>query len=95
MQALLGVASRGGTRRDIFAECRRLMAGSGPYADSSEEMTPVGLDGMSAVPLVMTAALLLASPKSAIKIVRGGFGAHLLDVESIRKIESEEFSPQR
>jgi predicted ATP-grasp superfamily ATP-dependent carboligase len=95
MQVLLGIASRGGTRRDIFVECWRLMVGSGPYADSSEEMTPVGLDWLSAVPLAMTAALLLASPKSAIKVVRGGFGAHLLDVGSIRKIEGEEFSPQR
>ena len=50
------------------------------------------LDWLSAVPLLMTAALLLASPKSAIKLARGGFGAHLLDLKSIRKIESEEFS---
>ena len=28
----------------------------------------------------MTAALLLASPKSAVKLARGGFGAHLLDL---------------
>jgi hypothetical protein len=34
-------------------------------------------------------ALLLASPKSAIKLARGGFGAHLLDVGSIRMIEEE------
>jgi hypothetical protein len=92
MQALLGLASRGGTRRDIFGECWRLMAGSGAYSCSSEEMTPVGLDWISAVPLVMTAALLLASPQSAIKLARGGFGAHLLDLKSIRKIEGEDFS---
>jgi hypothetical protein len=92
MQALLGVASRGGTRRDIVRECAHLVAGSGPYADSSEEMTPVGLDWISAAPLVISAALLLASPKFAVKLARGGFGAHLLDVESVRNIEGENFS---
>ena len=92
VQALLGCASRDGTRHDIIRECWRLMATSGPYAGSSEELTPVRLDWFSAVPLAMTAAFLVASPKSAIKLARGGFGAHLLDLGSIRKIEGEGFS---
>jgi len=91
MQALLGCASRGGTRGDVIRECGRLLTSGGPYADSSEELTPVRLDWISAVPLTMTAAFLLASPNSAIKLARGGFGAHLLDLGSIRKIESEGF----
>ena len=62
MQALLGCASRGGTRSDIVRECVRLIGASGPYAGSSEELTPVRLDWISAVPLAMTAAFLLASP---------------------------------
>jgi hypothetical protein len=93
MQVLLGIASRGGTRAEIVRECWRLLRGSGPYADSSEEMTPVRLDGMSAVPLAMTVALLLASPGFAMTLAKGGFGAHLLDVKSIRVIESEGFAP--
>jgi hypothetical protein len=44
-------------------------------------------DWISAVPLAVTAALLLGSPKSAIKLARGGFGAHLLDLKSIRVID--------
>lgn len=91
MQALLGCASRGGTRGDIIRECGRVFTASGPYAGSREELTPVRLDWFSAVPLAMTAVFLLASPSSAIKLARGGFGAHLLDVGSIRKIESEGF----
>jgi hypothetical protein len=91
MQALLGCAVRGGTRRDIMRECWRLLTGSAPYADSSEELTPVRLDWVSAVPLVMTAILLLANPKFAIKLARGGWGAHLLDLKSIRQIESKDF----
>jgi len=91
MQALLGCGSRGATRRDIARECRSLFAGSGSYAGSTEELTPVQLDWISAVPLAVTAAFLLASPKSAIKLARGGFGAHLLDLTSIRVIEGDGF----
>ena len=91
MQALLGCASRGGTRRDIIGECWCLLKGRAPYAGSSEELTPVRLDWPSAVPLAMTAMLLLASPGLANKLARGGFGAHLLDIGSIRRIESENF----
>jgi predicted ATP-grasp superfamily ATP-dependent carboligase len=91
MQALLGSASRGGTRRDIVRECAQLAAVSGPYAGSSEELTPVRLDWISAVPLAMTVGFLLASPAFAIKLARGGFGAHLLDLGSIRVIEGEGF----
>jgi hypothetical protein len=92
MQALLGIAGRGGTRRDLWRECRRLRRCSEPYSGSSEEMTPVKSDWLSAVPLATTAALLLVRPKLATGLTRGGFGAHLLSLESIRQIESERFS---
>jgi predicted ATP-grasp superfamily ATP-dependent carboligase len=91
MQVLLGCASRGGTRRDILCECWRLLTGGGPYAGSAEELTPVRLDWISAVPLAMTAILLLLAPKLAIRLARGGWGAHLLDLRSIGLIESEDF----
>jgi hypothetical protein len=68
-----------------------LLVGSGPYADSTEELTPVRLDWFSAMPLVMTAIFLLVTPKSAVTLARGGWGAHLLDPGSIRLIESEDF----
>jgi hypothetical protein len=87
MQALLGLASRGGSRREIFGEFWRLLDHGGPYAGSSEELTPISHDGLGAVPLGMTIALLLASPRLATRLARGGFGAHLLDIGSIREIE--------
>ena len=92
MQALLGHAARGGSRRVLLRECWRLARRSGPYAGGSEEMTPVGLDWLSAVPVAMTATLLLAQPSAANKLARGGFGAHLLSRGSIRQIESETLS---
>lgn len=91
VQALLGVAARSGSRRDVLREGRRLWRRRASYAGSREEMTPVDADWMSAVPLAMTATLLLARPRAANALARGGFGAHLLSRESIRKIESEEF----
>ena len=91
VQVLLGCASRGGTRRDILRECWRLLAGAGPYAHSTEELTPVRLDWLSAVPMAMIAILLLIAPKLAIRLARGGWGAHLLDLKSIRSIAREDF----
>jgi predicted ATP-grasp superfamily ATP-dependent carboligase len=91
MQVLLGCASRGGTRRDMIKECWRLLTGAEPYADSTEELTPVRLDWISAVPLAMTAVSLLIAPKLAGILARQGWGAHLLDAGTIRLIESEDF----
>jgi predicted ATP-grasp superfamily ATP-dependent carboligase len=95
MQALLGCASRGGTRRELIRECWRLWTGNGPYADSTEELTPVRLDSISAVPLAMIATALLAAPRSAARLAQAGWGGHLLDLDSIRLIESEDFRRQR
>jgi predicted ATP-grasp superfamily ATP-dependent carboligase len=92
MQVLLGVAVRDGTRREIFRECIRVAAGRGPYADSVEELTPVRRDWISAVPVAMTAPALLANPKLAATLSKQGWGAHLLGIESIRLIESENFN---
>jgi predicted ATP-grasp superfamily ATP-dependent carboligase len=91
MQGLLGCAARGGTRRDIIGECWRLLTRSGPYADSAEELTPVQLDWISAVPLAMIAVALLAAPKLGVRLASGGWGSHLLDIASIRRIERDDF----
>jgi hypothetical protein len=92
MQALLGCAARDGTRREFFRECVHVAARRGPYAESVEELTPVRSDWISAVPLAMTALALLANPKLAGTLSKKGWGAHLLGSESIRLIESENFS---
>jgi hypothetical protein len=93
MQALLGCAARGGSRRDILRECWNLCTGFGPYAGSTEELTPLRLDWISAVPLATIALLLLAAPKLAVTLATRGWGAHLLDIRSVGLIESEEFPP--
>ena len=91
MQALLGSAVRDGTRRGIVRECWRLLRGGGPYAGSTEELTPVRLDWISAVPLAAIAIALLVAPKLARPLARKGWGAHLLNIASVRLIANEEF----
>jgi predicted ATP-grasp superfamily ATP-dependent carboligase len=91
MQALLGCALRGGTRRDIWRECARLLRGRGVYAESIEELTPAALDWISAVPVAITAVVLSAAPSLARPLAQRGWGAQLLDANSIRTIEDENF----
>ena len=81
MQALLGCATRGGTRRDIAGNVCACLRPARTLCRQHRRTHAGAIDWISAVPLAMTAALLLASPKSAIKLARGGFGAHLLDLE--------------
>ena len=91
MQALLGCAVRGGRRRDVVREGWRVVAGRGPYAGSTEELTPLRLDWIGVVPVAMTVLLLLARPKLAASLAKTGWGAHLLDLDAIRRIESDDF----
>jgi biotin carboxylase len=91
MQALLGCALRGGSRRDMVREGWRLLTGDGPYAGSTEELTPVGVDRISAVPLAIIAFSLLLAPQLATVLAKSGWGAHLLDLASIRLIQGEDF----
>jgi hypothetical protein len=91
MQALLGCALRGGKRRDVARECWHLLTGGGPYAGSTEELTPPRLDWISAVPLLMTAITLLVAPARAATLAGKGWGAHLLDPGSIRRIARDDF----
>jgi predicted ATP-grasp superfamily ATP-dependent carboligase len=91
MQALLGCALRGGSRRDIVREGWRLLRGHGPYTGSTEELTPAKVDWISAVPLATIALSLVLAPRLASVLARSGWGAHLLDIASVRRIESEDF----
>jgi predicted ATP-grasp superfamily ATP-dependent carboligase len=91
MQALLGCASRGGSRRDLVREGFHLATGSAAFADSSEELTPLRQDWISIVPLAMVAIALLFKPTFAATLANKGWGAHLLDLGSIRRIADENF----
>ena len=91
MQVLLGCAARGGRRRDVAREAWRLVAGRGPYAGSTEELTPLRLDWLGIVPVALTLLLLLSVPGVAARLAKRDWGAHLLDLAAIRRIESDDF----
>lgn len=91
MQALLGCASRGGGRKHIARECWQLAARRGAYAESTEELTPLRLDWISLVPLAMIALALLLQPRWGATLANKGWGAHLLDLDSIAIIAREDF----
>ncbi len=65
-----------------------LLTKGGAYRDSREELTPVLLDWLSAIPLIVTALWLLVRPAAAFYLSKKGWGPHLLNQESIRKIRS-------
>jgi hypothetical protein len=89
MQALLGCGLRGGTRRELLREFGRLFMGKDCDADSREELTPVDLDWLSAVPLLMTELTLLIKPDWSRTLRERLFGAHLLNLRSAMLIERE------
>jgi hypothetical protein len=94
MQALLGCASRGGGRKHIARECWQLAMRTGAYADSTEELTPLRLDWVSLVPLAMMALALLLRPRRGATLAKQGWGAHLLDLDSIAIIAHKDFPEQ-
>jgi hypothetical protein len=86
LQALLGCAIRGGSRLDLLSECWRLASHSGLYAGSHEELTPSRWDWPSIAPTIFGALWLLANPAAAHTMPKKAWGAHLLNVDSIRVI---------
>jgi len=87
IQALLGCALAGGSRREILRECWRLLTHRGLYAGSLEELTPAHIDWPSALPATATAAMLLMNPSAAHRLPER-FGPHLLTPRSIRAIQA-------
>jgi len=88
VQALLGCALRGGSRRAVLREACDIVAGRGVYAGSVEELTPVRRDWPSAVPLGATLLALAARPRLAATLAQAGWGAHLLGAHAIALIEA-------
>ena len=87
LQALLGCSIRDQRRSNLLRECWLLLTHRGAYRDSREELTPVRLDWLSAIPLIFTALWLLVRPAVAYDLPKR-WGSHLLNPESIRKIRT-------
>jgi predicted ATP-grasp superfamily ATP-dependent carboligase len=88
MQALFGCALSARSRWTLLRECCRLLFKRGPYAGSREELTPVRWDWPGAIPATVTALWLIVDPRAAHYLPRSGWGSHLLNPQSVRKIRS-------
>jgi predicted ATP-grasp superfamily ATP-dependent carboligase len=88
IQALLGCALRGANRWQILRECWGLLFKRSPYAGSREELTPLRFDWLSSIPAIVTALWLLVDPRAAHYLPQRGWGSHLLNPETIRRIRS-------
>lgn len=86
LQVLLGCAIRDQRRLSLLRECWLLLTHRSAYRDSREELTPVRWDWLSAIPLIFTVLCLLVRPAAASYLAKKGWGSHLLNPESIRKI---------
>jgi len=88
IQALLRCAVRGGSRLALLIECWRLVRAKEPYSGSREELTPLGWDWLSAIPLLVVLLRLLASPASAVGLSRRTSQSHQLNLDSVRVIHT-------
>jgi hypothetical protein len=89
LQALLGCATRTQSRLELALECWRLAVGGGRYAGSQEELTPLNWDWPSVIPLWAAAIWLAIKPAAAQDVHRKGWGRHLLNPESVRRIREQ------
>jgi glutathione synthase/RimK-type ligase-like ATP-grasp enzyme len=81
--AILGAAARSGRRRDIARELVDALTRSGPYRDSTEELTPVrwpgaGTDPAASIPGIAAALATLVRPALWRQFVTGAAGAYSL-----------------
>jgi predicted ATP-grasp superfamily ATP-dependent carboligase len=88
-QGLLGCALRGGSRSALAAEAWHLWHGDGPDAGGREELTPVGLDPWSVVPLAYVALHLLVDPRSATRFAEQTSRSHQLNRMAVRIIQEK------
>lgn len=86
IQALLRAALDSSSRRDLLAECWRLLLEREPYTSSQEELTPIRWDWLAGVPLVLVALRLLVNPGVAKTLSTNTVRSHELDLRTVRTI---------
>jgi hypothetical protein len=89
---LLGVADRGGSRREVLRTIGAASRGRGIFAESREDLTPVRIDPPSLIPLAAVTGRLLLRPRAAHHIATGTVSAYSLTpaaVETIMALNEE------
>jgi predicted ATP-grasp superfamily ATP-dependent carboligase len=86
LAVLLGIANRGGSRRELLDTIVQDVRGRGLFAESSEELTPVYMDPPSLIPLGVATGLLLLCPRVAHHIKASAVSAYSLTDTAVETI---------
>jgi predicted ATP-grasp superfamily ATP-dependent carboligase len=90
--SLIENANRYCTRTELLRELWRLCSGSGHFAGTVEELTPVQIDWLSALPLVWVAVWMLATPRAAHNISGTYASSHQLSGKAIKIIRDRYYA---
>jgi len=86
-QTVLGLLAAAATgRAAVLREVWRAIAGSGMYRGAREGLTPVCHDPLSAVPVLVVLARLLANPGSAARISDEAVQRYAISPEAVTRI---------
>lgn len=86
MATLLGIGSRGGSRKEIIFEIVKAVSKSGNYKNSEEELTPIKKDFYSIVPILFITLKLLVNPNSATQIAAKTIQNYSISESTVTKI---------
>ena len=89
--SVLGAAQNGGGRQGVLRELALAVVRRGPYAGSSEELTPVRSDPLAALPVAAATAATLVAPGSHRFFTGGAVSAYALTPEAWRQIAGAEY----
>ena len=91
LAVLLGLATRGGTRRDLLREVGLALFKQGQYEHSHEECAIVREDFFSLLPLVIVLGQLLINPKQGGKIAAKAIRNYAITSEAAEQIRNLQF----
>ena len=91
LATLLGLANRGGTRRDLLREVRLALFGQAQYEHSHEECARVREDLLSLFPLVIVLGQLLINPRQSGKIATKAISNYAITPEAAGQIRNLQF----
>jgi predicted ATP-grasp superfamily ATP-dependent carboligase len=86
MAILLGVADQGASRGELLRTILQAIGSRGIFAGSREDLTPVGIDPPSLIPLGVVSGQLLLRPGVAHKIATGAVNAYSLSANTVETI---------
>ncbi len=87
MMGLMEAAARRGRRRDVLWEAALMIAGRGRYQGTVEELTPLRMDPLSAIPLTAVIVRLLLSTKASARMTGDTVRNYCLTSEAIKRLQ--------